>query len=140
MYFVRLFGFFWCLFLVWGFLLFKQAFTKLQINVRKSLTFSFVFCPATSVPLGTGTAPGSSKHHNISSTCLDFAAPSGRSSFSSFSSSLKKGGACTGFTFCCKIKRILVNKIGGFIRLLHCCGIKESQFAFCRSLGHWKRA
>ena len=84
----------------------KWTFTKLQINVKKSLTFSFVCFPATSVLPGTGTAPGSSKHHDVSSTWLGFAPVCGRSSFFSFSSSLKKGGACAGFTFSYKIKRM----------------------------------
>lgn len=120
---------------------FNWIFTKLQTNVRKSLTFSFVCCPATSVPWGTGAALGFSEYHNVSSTCLDFTVSSGRSSFSSFSSSLKVGGAWAGFTFSCKIRRMLVTQNWWlYIQSVCCCGIAESQSAYCRGLGHWQHA
>lgn len=118
---------------------FNWIFTKLQVNVRKSLTFSFVCCAATSAPWDTGAAPGSSEHHNVSSTWLDFTVLSGRSSFSSFSSSLNVGGACAGFTFSCKIRTMLVTQNWWlYIKSVCCCGMAESQFACCRGLGHWQ--
>lgn len=124
--------------LIVGFFL-NLIFTQLQTNVRKSLTSSFICCPATSVPWGTGAGLGFSEYHIVSSTWLDFTVSSGTSSFSSFSSSLKVGGVCAGFTFSCKIRTMLVTQNWWvYIKSVCCCGIAESQFAYCRGLRHWQ--